>query len=360
MDLEHRVAALEQELQILKNQIQATLLDIREHLLNNTYPALKAEEVKAPASSETPPVPMRSTVALDTREAARPPAVRQVSLDDEPEARPAPRGNAPRTARIQQVDLEEPEEDAPAPRVQARQPGAARRVVLDEVEESADDRVEEMPRPKTARRARRSEQEMPAVQRPVALEDPYLEPNQASPANGRAARPVHGEGAPGPVMNKLTLDELRGPIPDDPSQDTPLPFLTDIEPPPDASVTEADWISLELLEGWVSRRLDEFGPRRTQELIHLYAEDKRFDPKTRDALLQLVSIIASEPAAQPGPARPKASPPAEPYQREADVALLHEPETDAEADQPTQHTILKLIAGIQNAGIGGARKKRRG
>lgn len=53
MDLEHRVTVLEQELTILKNQIQATLLDIQEQLLTGHYPALRAEG-PAPTESREP------------------------------------------------------------------------------------------------------------------------------------------------------------------------------------------------------------------------------------------------------------------------------------------------------------------
>ena len=44
MKIESRVEVLEHELKILKNEIQATLLDIREQVLNHYYPELRAEE----------------------------------------------------------------------------------------------------------------------------------------------------------------------------------------------------------------------------------------------------------------------------------------------------------------------------
>ena len=58
MQLQHRIKILEQELEILKNQIQKSLLDIQEQLLANTYPALRAEPspvgVLPTASSHAP------------------------------------------------------------------------------------------------------------------------------------------------------------------------------------------------------------------------------------------------------------------------------------------------------------------
>ncbi|HLV36216.1 MAG TPA: hypothetical protein VKY59_13910 [Spirillospora sp.] len=47
MDLEQRVQILEQEVEILKNQIQATLLDIQEQILTNTYPSLRSGNIPA-------------------------------------------------------------------------------------------------------------------------------------------------------------------------------------------------------------------------------------------------------------------------------------------------------------------------
>ena len=56
MDLEQRVQALEQELEILKNQIQSILLDVQEQVLSNTYPGLHSGE-KANGGNNTPPPP---------------------------------------------------------------------------------------------------------------------------------------------------------------------------------------------------------------------------------------------------------------------------------------------------------------
>lgn len=50
MKIENRVEALELELKILKNEIQATLLEIREQVLNHYYPELRAEEPARPVA----------------------------------------------------------------------------------------------------------------------------------------------------------------------------------------------------------------------------------------------------------------------------------------------------------------------
>ena len=70
MDVEQRVKALEQEMKILKNQVQKTLLDIQEQILVHYHPTLRTED----------------PTVEDNLEAARPSGpntgskVRQVSL----------------------------------------------------------------------------------------------------------------------------------------------------------------------------------------------------------------------------------------------------------------------------------------
>lgn len=44
MDIEQRVKSLEQEMKILKNQVQKTLLDIQEQILVHYHPALRTED----------------------------------------------------------------------------------------------------------------------------------------------------------------------------------------------------------------------------------------------------------------------------------------------------------------------------
>src|SRR5690242_17235414 len=92
MDLEHRVQMLEQEHQILKGQIQATLLDIQEQLLTNAYPALRAEEALQPMPPvpDTPPIKTSRPQAQidliddeeDTEDIPAPSIVKRVTLEN--------------------------------------------------------------------------------------------------------------------------------------------------------------------------------------------------------------------------------------------------------------------------------------
>lgn len=85
MELEARVQALEQELQILKNQIQATLLDIQAQLLTNAYPSLRTEETQptaapSPIYQQIKPEP-EIKVEEEQPEVISTAKVRKVSLD---------------------------------------------------------------------------------------------------------------------------------------------------------------------------------------------------------------------------------------------------------------------------------------
>lgn len=81
MDLEQRVKMLEQEVALLKGQIQASLLDIQEQLLMNTYPALRAEGASQPDmraqvidTVPEPPAPVVQAVRPEPKADSEPPA----------------------------------------------------------------------------------------------------------------------------------------------------------------------------------------------------------------------------------------------------------------------------------------------
>ncbi|HXF61174.1 MAG TPA: hypothetical protein VNK95_06135, partial [Caldilineaceae bacterium] len=79
MKLETRVERLEHEFKILKNEIQATLLEIQEQILTHYYPALRGEENTAPEQFQT---------MMDSQRSARP-----ESLRPKDGAKPAASGN---------------------------------------------------------------------------------------------------------------------------------------------------------------------------------------------------------------------------------------------------------------------------
>jgi hypothetical protein len=115
VDLEHRVSMLEQELTILKNQIQTTLLDIQEQLLTGQYPALRAEG-SAPAEGHEP----------------APPRVIPASDPQEWQPREAPAESESWPARAVKVTAEEIATDDTRP----DDPPLVRKISLDDVEPS--------------------------------------------------------------------------------------------------------------------------------------------------------------------------------------------------------------------------------
>ncbi|MHB0856078.1 MAG: hypothetical protein ACYC5M_00740 [Anaerolineae bacterium] len=81
MELEQRVKLLEDELKILKNQIQTTLLEIQEQILVHYYPALRAESAQA---GDAPLASLQPTLNAvpDPASAAPVPVVKSFTLKD--------------------------------------------------------------------------------------------------------------------------------------------------------------------------------------------------------------------------------------------------------------------------------------
>jgi hypothetical protein len=284
MDLEQRVQALEQELQILKNQIQATLLDIREQVLNNTYPALRAEDTTVANNGSTLPLP----------------------------SVPAPRPPAPVPVALPPVEM---------PHV--------RQIVLSNTPDIDEPDTEEIIRQPEFR---------PAVPTPRAR--PEIKPKENGKARQRFSE-----------LQKVALDDIRGKLPDDPTMEdtaSTLPFVTDVDDIP-SFITEAEWVNLEMLEEWVNKRVEKIGAKRTRALIKKYEADGRLSIKTRDVLLQLISIVGIEQTPEPVQPPP---PPTREHTPPPDLT----PEVKKE-EEPPHNTILKLIAGVQNAGASTRRKK---
>ncbi|MBC7337323.1 MAG: hypothetical protein H5U01_13805, partial [Clostridia bacterium] len=84
MDLEQRIRKLEDELKILKNQIQATLLDIEEQLMGHYYPSLRSSTPEQPDPPPSMRLRERDNVVAPEKEEQAPAsvAVRRVRLDE--------------------------------------------------------------------------------------------------------------------------------------------------------------------------------------------------------------------------------------------------------------------------------------
>jgi hypothetical protein len=343
MDLEQRMQALEQELAILKNQIQATLLDIREQVLNNSYPALRAENVLAEpdagAGSASVQQPGASAPIPSHQEVAAAPVPHVVTL--------SPAQSTPEQVEYEpathETVLSHPTRVAPAGAPSA-----------DEYENGDDRDLFEAANPYSAPAEARGYPSATPVTSTSPHETPVSQPRSARPANGSQA---DDDTLVFPPVRRVSLNDIREPLSEedmfiDPS-DAPMPFITDDDEPPFVTqtelITEADWAALGQLETWVNCKVREYGATYTKEMIGAYEAEGRFDSKVKKVLLQLVSIIAAEDqTAAPLPDRDRAIQPA--------VTADH----GDHANQPSPRLILKLIAGVQNAGVSTSRRNNHG
>lgn len=128
--------------------------------------------------------------------------------------------------------------------------------------------------------------------------------------------------------------------------------------------------TLSRMDAWVCNKIEHLGAQRTRSLIYTYAGQGRFNGPTTKALLQLVDAYETEnpapsthdrePAPRPAAARPTRQPDAEPVRQhnaEPDPALFDS--MDGEGDAP-RSMVLRLIAGVGNAGAGVFRRNGNG
>lgn len=267
MNLEQRVTMLEEEVQLLKNQIQTTLLAIQEQILSNTYPNLRGEGIEAVQLIEHVPEGSVNSQAAKGVDSLR--GVNRVSF------------------------------------------------------ESAD---------------------QPSVETPV-VGKPASTPASASPS-------------PKLLESEASLTSRQ--------------------------TAEIDWASLNKMDEWICRKIDKIGIHRTHRLIEFYAETKRFSENVTKTLLQLIALYEEDvdPAEEERHRNQPFNlddtvtsfdPPIRTYYAESDMSSVHEnreisarrqpdPESDFSGNGSTGHTdpdqpdaprkmILKLIAGLQNAGM---------
>jgi hypothetical protein len=249
MELEQRVKALEQEVEILKNQIQATLLDIREMLLTSAYPSLRAGDAEKQTEPKRPAraaQPAQGPSQGETPDEA--PIVRKVALD-----------NA----------------QAESSATQARAAGPV----------------------KAVRQA-------------------------AQPEEDEADESDHK-----PVVRKVSLND----------EQTPTTAYQNSKARSTFDPEQAN------LEAWVRNKVEQVGVDRTWELIQLYTQKGHITSEIRDTLLQALAPYAEQ---------------TEPERPQRRVALPPTDE-DEEPGDNTQRMVLRLIAGVQNAGVGLARRKAR-
>lgn len=246
MNLEQRVQQLEQELEILKNQIQTTLLEIQDRMLTQTYPMLRTAEDRpstpAAASATPTPQPQPNT--------PRPPLL---AVPDEP---------SDGDVKVRRVNLEE----------LRREPT------------------------------------------PAAQTAPVMPPT-APPPPPRPSRKAQQA-------------------------------LSSIQPP----VKGVDWTTLADLETWVQEKLIQLGTQRTRELIEMYAEQERFTRKIEKALLKFIDQHEEQHHTVMN-SKQRRTRTAEVPAVTVNAAAPPAPRADAAPeDHETRNVVLRLIAGVNNAG----------
>ena len=363
MDLEHRVLMLEQEMQILKGQIQATLLEIQEQVLTNTYPALRAEDLSqtaptVPAPSKVPASSGYSQAKLETLvenddELPAPSVVKRVNLNEiNPPAKSLPEGktrNERVNGSLHAPSASESTEDAgddyaAAPtngrhaQINDRQPsqGAAKLPKVRSVklqDDYEDEEFDEAP-PK-----RRSE-------RPIAPD------NRPPVRRSRAVQPPPEDSEDGEEDDLPKSANGRYPFP----KTTSVPQRKSLPPQPEAipSDESTTWIALKPLAEWVGQKVKAIGVNRTRDFVKQSAQKGHFTAEVKDALLQLVALYDED-----GSLNTQGLDAVLEALSETPIPVQLKPLSNTEKDE-NQRLVLRLIAGVQNAGAGIVRRKKNG
>lgn len=161
------------------------------------------------------------------------------------------------------------------------------------------------------------------------------------------------------------------------------------QPAPRQAAMETGWSTLSELEAWASEKVKEIGTKRTRKLIEMHYRKGRFDDDAKEMLLGLISLYEEEPrqnsekrapvvqtrpaSPQPAPKQVRQKQPAPHPQPATQAKPAPRPTVDSRPTQPARrkeadsaeedsphNLVLKLIAGVQNAGAGVTRRKRHG
>lgn len=383
MDNEQRIQALEQEIQLLKAQIQGTLLDIQAHLLTNAYPSLRTE---GQAGAEAGRQAARENASAAAASAAATPPVKRVSLETFGELPPAPA--VPPPPVTPPVAAPPP---APAP---AAPPAAAPMRMAPPAPRAAGPQrsIPAAPAPRQAaaespvRRAPAAPQRPPAARQvpaaPPAKRGPRLSPKtrQASRLSHRRndvdkLLPLEDLGGAGPAFATTAprQDKPRSPIAGQrtsASRDTAAPpslnGTVNAQGMPEAADTPMSAADIEPLNKWLLGKIEKYGIDRTRALLDMYVRKEYLKPEVIAVLVRLLD--KQEEAMRPRLVLTNAKP----RFMENGIGRLSSTlspddatgsalSPEAEKHLSSRRLVLRLIAGVQNAGMSWAARdeKRR-
>jgi hypothetical protein len=266
MKEESRIEALEHELKILKNEIQTTLLEIREQILNHYYPELRAEEPLRTLS-----LPVRQQVGRPgaPAKASPRPQERTTSLS-EIEAK----GQIQPFSDIFLEDLEEDETDEEIDNlVNSRRPA-----ILDDEDDFADDddsdELDDDAADVTPAIDEGKVRKVVAAPRPNPGATPqtrevnFRQLKEAS-AGAPKAKPIAVE------MGKIELGKVESKTPK-----TSRP-------------------NFGALAVWVNDAVTKVGKTQALEIIETYAKGGKLADESKNSLMQLLAMAGNEEPATP-------------------------------------------------------------
>ncbi len=175
------------------------------------------------------------------------------------------------------------------------------------------------------------------------LNNAYPELRTESGTSAKATAPTVLQPELPAIVQKVRLDEPGSTPPEYPT----LPHAL-------------DWASLSEMETWAGEKVARHGRQRTLELIDTYTSKGRFTEEVRDALVHYVMMYDQEPAPRKIVEEPVTQPtkrngttPSEKRPTDPKPAAVTAKPVADEQNHQVRKNILKLIAGIQNIGVGG-------
>lgn len=136
--------------------------------------------------------------------------------------------------------------------------------------------------------------------------------------------------------------------------DVPATIEVETEPAPPAKAKDKNgWIPYHKLEAWTLQKLREQGVPYTRKAVDHHAMQGKFDPEYYDSIMQFIDLYELKLQSQREATVPS----------KAAVTQSSRSKLSHKAKQPKSHSndgesnlILRLIAGVQNAGIGITRR----
>jgi hypothetical protein len=262
---ESRIEALEHELKILKNEIQATLLEIREQILNHYYPELRAEE---PLHSHS--LPIRPQVG-------RPGVPAKAVSRSQPEAPNATVSELEAKGQIQPFsdifldDLTDDDEDNAHNLINSRRPSAFDDDDDGEGYDESDD------------------------------EELQGDSDEGIKVQTVSSTPRNLGGTPQTrEVDFRQLKQAKGAGLSSGTSSAPAPRVTEVPAPErpakrnEAPAPKAQRPNFAALASWVSNGVATVGKERTMQVVETYATGGKLSTDTKASLLQLIALTEDE------------------------------------------------------------------